>query len=175
MSMWSTLTMYSKRFLDVLIDIFTLAEATVKQSFVVIYILNTIFISIAFVLSLFVFWSLVHRLLDRISGKGPNKNRVVVIVHWVFLALFAAVIIARCGVYIAVVVGDYSSDFNDIYVEKNNYRMMASLSIIYCAASLEVLAWMVFIFVKAGIEKRVCIPPSPGLVLLLFYTAHELT
>lgn len=151
---------FSARITNIIVLFFTILNETVKNSFVVVNILNLIFYLTAFMLGFFVFWYLVHKLLERVTERSPsNIYGIVAIAHWVLLAIMSAIVVAECAVYIAYIAKSFINPDKLLILLINLYQLSSALDIICWIASIEILGFMIFIFVKAGTEKRVCTSP----------------
>lgn len=154
------LMIYSALVTNIIALILSIVEATVKESYVVISILNLIFYLITFLLGFFVFWYLVHKLLERVTEtSSSNISRMVAMAHWVILVIFVAIAIAECAVYIASVAENFIDSYASWLLTYDFNNVSSALTILFWVASIEILCWYIFIAVKAGTEKRVCICP----------------
>lgn len=157
---------YSALVTNIIALILSILEATVKESYVVVSILNLIFYLITFLLGFFVFWYLVHKLLERVLERtSSNINRIVTIIHWVILVIFCAIAIAECAVYIASVAENFIDSYASWLLTYDFNNVSSALTIIFWVASIEILGWYIFIAVKTGTEKRVYISPFLPVIL----------
>ncbi|KAJ5083503.1 hypothetical protein N7456_012930 [Penicillium angulare] len=133
--------------LQVVPDIIYLAAVWVKQSYVIAYILNYIFALASYSLLFGVFYMIIHRSLDRLTDSD-KPYLAVNVVHWVIVGIVAAVSIADFGLYAALTVKEVESDLTYKLLKTQN-RLYVARCIIYFIVSFEVLAWSIFVAVKA--------------------------
>lgn len=140
----------------VIYDCFFLSSATLTQYFRIDWIIQTFFSYLSDCLGFFVFYNLIHGLLDRLIDAG-NPYKVVKILHWVVLGIVSALSLACWGLMVAAenyevyeMRGYYPTGPNLISV--NSYVESAQ-SILYLVVSIEILVWAIFIAVKAGSHR----------------------
>lgn len=101
----------------------------------------------------FVFYNLIHGLLDRLTDAG-KPYAVVSAVHWVVLGVVSMLSIAAWGLYIAFevleVTKGYTSSNNVIMAD---IKVGSVQAIVYWLISLEILAWPLFVVTKAGFYR----------------------
>lgn len=116
----------------------------------------------------FVFYNLIHGLLDRLTDAG-KPYAVVAIIHWVILGIVSALSVAGWGLYVAYQVYDVNHTYSGSYSLSLVYeKVWAARTILYWVVSLEILAWTIFVFAKAGSHrfnskvrfKNLCLPHS---------------
>lgn len=140
-----------------------IADAYVTEYYRIILMLVTFFNLLATLLIFYIFWSLIHRLLARLTDSG-KPYAAVTIIHWILLGILTAVSIANWGMYVAYEVGQVT------YIRMDLALAWADLdnaqTIIFWLLSMEIVAWTIFVTVKAGTHRflsRVCItnPHTP--------------
>ncbi|KAJ5256956.1 hypothetical protein N7478_013060 [Penicillium angulare] len=148
--------------LQVIADILYLAIVWVKQSYVIAYILNYVFGLASYSLLFAVFYMIIHRSLDRLTDSG-KPDTAVKVVHWVIVGIVTAVSIADFGLYTAVTVKQVESDLTYELV-KSQRNLYAARCIIYFIVSFEILAWSIFVAVKARTSQFVSKTPVHWIV-----------
>lgn len=148
--------MYSARVANIIILFLGIFQATVQQSYIVLYVLSQIFYLIAIMLGFYIFWHVIHKLLERVTEKNANRSfALMAVIHSVLLGIMSAIAAAECAVYIAFIAKSIGG-FTDLLLLAYEYSALsASLSIICWLASTEILGWTIFVFVKAGGDKKV--------------------
>ena len=148
--------MYSARVANIIILFLGIFQATVQQSYIVLYVLSQIFYLIAIMLGFYIFWHVIHKLLERVTEKNANRGfALMAVIHSVLLGIMSAIAAAECAVYIALIAKSIGG-FTDLLLLAYEYSALsASLSIICWLASTEILGWAIFVFVKAGGDKKV--------------------
>ena len=101
----------------------------------------------------FVFYNLIHGLLDHLTDAG-KPYALVSSIHWVILGLVSALSLAAWGLFVAWEV----LDVNDVYsgpldVTMAYVKVDGARSIVYWIVSIEILAWAIFVIVKAGSHR----------------------
>lgn len=146
-------------------SIFYLADATVTYYYVIVLMLGEFFALLTECLLVYVFYNLIHRLLERLTDSG-KPYAPVKIVHWVFLSILAIISVADWGVFVAMWVGMVNRQPNFYELWDTGAKLAASRSIISWLIALEILAWTIFVLVKAGSHRfaskvrRLSVPPS---------------
>lgn len=120
--------------------------------YLIIFMLQTFFILLGICLVFYVLWSLIHRLLARLTDSG-KPYAAVTIVHWVLLGLIALLSLVDWAIYVAYLVLVVQS--SDLELGNHWVKYEASLYIIFWLLSLEILAWAIFIMVKGGTNRFV--------------------
>lgn len=133
--------------LGVIYSIFFFAEATVTYYYVIVLMLQYFFGVLTDCLILFVFYNIIHGLLNRLTDSG-KPYAIVQIVHWVLLGIMSAISIATWGLYVAFEVAFINSNIS-YYLEHNMSLLSASRSIILWVMTLEILAWTIFVAAKS--------------------------
>lgn len=132
-------------------EIFFFANATVQMYYVIDLMLNEFFGLAAGCLIFFVFYHLIHSILNRLTDAG-KPYAVVAIVHWVILGLVSVVSLATFGLYVAFQV-QYVQNYYYSSIAKQYNNLEAARAIIWWILSLEIVAWFIFIVVKAGSHR----------------------
>jgi len=131
-------------------------KATVQQSYVVVSMLNQIFYLIAVMLGFYIFWKLIQKLLERLAEEKPSKAfALVAITHWILLGMLSALSAAECALYIAFIAKGINVGEGYMKLAYEYNKVSAALSILCWIASMEVLGWIIFIFVSAAPDRRV--------------------
>lgn len=130
-----------------------LAEAVVTQYYAIDLFLYDFFSLLTQCMLIFVFYNVIHKLLDRLTDTG-KPYAAVVIIHWIVLALAVALAVASWALYVAceVKIVQDSYDFNVVRIYN---QIESARAIFYWIISLETLAWSVFATVKAGSHRFV--------------------
>lgn len=137
--------------LGMIYKIFFLADATVTYYYVIVLMLQYFFGLLSDCLILFVFYNIIHGLLNRLTDSG-KPYAIVQIVHWVLLGIISAISIATWGLYVAFEVALVNSNIT-YYLAHNMNLLSASRSIILWVMTLEILAWTIFVAAKAGSHR----------------------
>ncbi|KAJ5159594.1 uncharacterized protein N7482_006598 [Penicillium canariense] len=132
-------------------EIFFLADATVTMYYVIDLMLNELFFLLAGCLLFFVFYNLIHSLLDRLTDSG-KPYAVVAVVHWVLLGLVSLLSLATFALFVAVEVQFVQENYNSS-LGNHYFKMESARGIIWWILSLEIVAWFIFIAVKAGSHR----------------------
>lgn len=146
---------HSVRITNIINVLLVLCKASVAPTFVVISIFTLIFYLVAMLFGFFVFWHLIHELLESVAGRNSRKAAIA---HWVILAIFSALAISGCITYIASIAEiftGYRTTTYLLYLSGSANVVLAVLSILFFAASIEIGGWTIFIH-KARTEKTVC-------------------
>lgn len=147
----------SVRITNIIMILLVLCNGTVTTGIVAIPIINLIFYLISFLLGLYVFWHMIHKLLEWVVGR--ENNRKLRITHWVFLVIFWFLVLADYAVVIATAVTYTTSTYAMVpaaIMTATGALITAVVSIVFFVASLEILGWTIFISTKADSENKVC-------------------
>lgn len=120
--------------------------------YLITLMLTSFFNFLGICLTFYVFWSLIHRMLGRLTDSG-KPYAAVTIVHWILQGLIAVLSLADWALYVAYLAGtvtNYSTKLGQEWI-----RLESALYIIYFVLSIEVLAWSIFVVVKAGNHRFV--------------------
>lgn len=117
--------------------------------------LSSFFNLLGICLTFYVFWSLLHRMLGRLTDSG-KPYAAVTILHWVLQGLIVVISLADWALYVAYVVATVTNDSSSGYLLGRNWiRLESALFIIYWLLSAEVIALSIFVVVKAGNHRFV--------------------
>ncbi|KAJ5194718.1 uncharacterized protein N7498_008156 [Penicillium cinerascens] len=140
-----------------------LADAVVTQYYVMGLFLNVFFFLLSQCLLIFVFYNVIHKLLDRLTDTG-KPYAAVVIIHWIVLALAVALAIATWALYVVfevnMIQNSYGFDVSGIYS-----NIQSAQVIFYWVISVEMLAWSIFATVKAGSHRFVSKMPAIAFII----------
>ncbi|KAJ5120701.1 uncharacterized protein N7515_010089 [Penicillium bovifimosum] len=126
------------------------AETLVTYYYLIISMLWELFVVVAIAITFHIFWSFIHRFLARLSDSGRPSSAVAA-VHWIFFSIIFVVGLAEFALTVVTYVYMVNPGAGDIYSMANaGARLGAALKIIYWLMSMEILAWLAFIFVKSG-------------------------
>ncbi|KAI1839029.1 hypothetical protein DTO006G1_823 [Penicillium roqueforti] len=123
------------------------AEAQVTMYYLISLMLWDLFKVVAICLTFYVFWNLIHRLLGfiRVSGK---PHAAVTTIHYLLLGIIFVASLAEWGMcvasYVRSVVSTLNADMQWSWTQLN-----VAVYIIYWLLSLEILAWGIFLAIKA--------------------------
>jgi hypothetical protein len=120
--------------------------------YLITLMLSSFFMLLGICLTFYVFWSLLHHMLGRLTDSG-KPYRAVTILHWVLQGLIVVLSLADWAlyvVYVASTVTDYNKTLGNSWS-----KLEAALFIIFWLLSMEVLAWSIFVVVKAGTHRFV--------------------
>ncbi|PLB51247.1 hypothetical protein P170DRAFT_436314 [Aspergillus steynii IBT 23096] len=132
--------------LSVILLLVEFLEATVKQSYVVIGILQMIFRLLALLLLFYALYRVVHGILERIAFP-TGLLALVRNGHWGVLGICSLLVIANCAVRIASIVRTVeSSEAGGIAA--HDERLTTSRAVLFMIMSLEILLWAIFPVVK---------------------------
>ncbi|OOQ88472.1 hypothetical protein PEBR_12272 [Penicillium brasilianum] len=129
-------------------EIFFFANATVQMYYLIDLMLNEFFFMVAGCLIFFVFYHLIHSALDRLTDAG-KPYAIVAIIHWVILGLVSVVSLATFGLYVGYQVQNVQNYYYSKLAKPYN-NLEAARAIIWWLLSLEIVAWFIFIVVKAS-------------------------
>ncbi|KAF7178495.1 hypothetical protein CNMCM7691_007194 [Aspergillus felis] len=131
---------------------FYICEVTVKQSYVVMLMLQTIFWLLALFLMFYVLYQVIQAYLNRI-GNGGKTFLPVSIVHWVLLGVLGILMVVNAAMYIALLVMEVNG--NSQWQIIGHYNRIAEARIIVSwLMSLEVLVWTIFIIAKSRFSSK---------------------
>ncbi|KAJ6024195.1 hypothetical protein N7540_004992 [Penicillium herquei] len=137
--------------LEVIIDIFYLANATVKETYHIAYILSYLFSMVGYWLVFMVFYIIIHKLLDRLTDSG-RPYAILNAFHWVVLAIVAVISLADFGIYTALTVKEVE-ETTTVKLIKDSNKIYTARTIIYFIVSLEIFAWGIYVALKAGAHR----------------------
>jgi hypothetical protein len=144
-----------------------IAEAEVTMYYLISFMLRDFFKLAAVCLTLYVFWELIHRFLGltRPSGK---PHVAVTTIHYVFLGIIFLVSLAEWGLcvayYVRFVNSNYTSDLSWTWIQ-----VAGAVYILHWVLSTEILAWVIFLAVKAG-NNAFASKVSPTAILPIVHT-----
>ena len=134
-------------------EIFFLAGVTVTQYYLIDLFLYDFFLKFSECMLIFVFYNVIHKLLDHLTDSG-RPYAAVVIIHWIALAVAVALAVASWALYVGNMVAFVQSA--SVYNLETIYNKVVSAEVIYFwLISLEILAWSIFATVKAGSHRFV--------------------
>lgn len=139
--------------LDIVHRFFWILEVTVKQSWVVMLMIQRIFYLVAFLFLFYAFYQIIQTYLKRIAN-GAKAFTAVTFVHWAVLAILTALSITDFSMYIALQVMFVNSDSGVFDLSSHYAKVTGSRSILYWVASLEILLWAAFISTKSNILRQ---------------------
>lgn len=123
-------------------------EATVKQSYAVLGILQLIFGLLALLLLCYALFRVVHAALERISfPTGPSI--LVARGHWGAVGVLSGVVIANCAVRIASIVKDVEGGPAARGIAVHDNRLTTARAVLFMIISLEILLWAIFSTAKS--------------------------
>ncbi|KAJ5714763.1 uncharacterized protein N7483_011944 [Penicillium malachiteum] len=137
--------------LEVVVDILYLANATVKETYHIAYILSYLFSVVGYCLVFMVFYTIIHKLLDRLTDSG-RPYAVLSAFHWVVLAVVTVVSLADFGVYTALIVKEVEETYT-VKLLKDSNKIYTARTIVYFIVSLEIFAWGIYVALKAGAHR----------------------
>lgn len=115
--------------------------------------LQAFFSDLAVVMVVFVFYNLIHRLLNRLTDSG-NPYAAVAIVHWIIFSILAVISVAAWAMFVVVLVrsvqGPYT-DLSEFSLDVN--KVDGARTILFFVVSLEIFAWILFAAIKAGSHR----------------------
>ncbi|KAJ5690672.1 hypothetical protein N7462_005064 [Penicillium macrosclerotiorum] len=135
----------------VIYEIFYLAEATITQYYVIDLMLNEFFFLLGSCLLFFVYYHLINGMLDRLTDSGKPYAAVAVI-HWVVIGLVSLISLATWAMYVAYQVQYVNNGYTGA-LRQSYPKLESARAIIYWLLSLEILAWVIFVTVKAGSHR----------------------
>ncbi|OQD90888.1 hypothetical protein PENANT_c001G02445 [Penicillium antarcticum] len=139
-----------------------IADVYVTEYYRIILMLGTFFYFLATLLLFYVFWSLVHRLLGRLTDSG-KPYAAVTIIHWILLGIISAVSIASWGMFVAYEVGQVT--YISLEITLAWIDLDSALTIIFWLLSIEIAAWTIFVIVKAGTHRFLSKTPAISLLV----------
>ncbi|KAJ5098050.1 hypothetical protein N7532_005051 [Penicillium argentinense] len=136
---------------DIIYEIFFLAEAVVTQYYNIDIMLQIFFSVFTYCIIVFVFYNLIHRMLNRLTDSG-KPYATVAIVHWIILGIVTTVSLASWALSVVIRVKFVQDEyFSDISRDLN--KVDSARAIILWLISLEIFAWTVFVAMKAGSHR----------------------
>lgn len=115
--------------------------------------LQVFFSDLAIVMVVFVFYNLIHRLLNRLTDSG-KPYAAIAIVHWIILGILAVISLAAWAMFVVVrvryVQGPYG-DLTEFSLDVN--KVDGARTILFFVVSLEIFAWILFAAIKAGSHR----------------------
>jgi hypothetical protein len=130
----------------------TIAGTEVTMYYLIDLMLVSFFNLLGICLTFYVFWSLLHRMLGRLTDSG-QPYKAVTILHWTLQGLIVMLSLADWALYVAYTastVTSYNSKLGNPWI-----RLESALYIIFWLLSIEVLACSIFVVVKAGNHRFV--------------------
>ncbi|GFF32960.1 hypothetical protein IFM61606_07273 [Aspergillus udagawae] len=131
---------------------FYICEVTVKQSYVVMLMLQTIFWLLALFLMFYVFYRVIQAYLNRI-GNGGKTFLPVSILHWVLLGVLGILMVVNAAMYIALLVMEVNGSSQWQIIGHYN-RIVEARIIVSWLMSLEILVWTIFIIAKSRFSSK---------------------
>ncbi|RHZ63093.1 uncharacterized protein CDV56_109202 [Aspergillus thermomutatus] len=132
---------------------FYLCEVTVKQSYVVMLMLQTIFWLLALFLMFYVFYRVIQAYLNRIANGGKTFLPVSIL-HWIFLGVLGILMVVNAAMYIALLVMDVNGSYSQWQIIGHYRRIVEARIIISWLMSLEILVWTIFIIAKSRFSSK---------------------
>jgi len=130
-----------------------IAGAIVTQYYVIDLFLYDFFLLLSECMLIFVFYNIIHKLLQCLTDTG-RPYAAVVILHWIVLALAVALSVASWVLY--VVYDSMLVQGSFVYHLGMDYSKVESARVIFFwVISLEILACSIFVTVKAGSHRFV--------------------
>jgi hypothetical protein len=128
-----------------------LADVVVTQYYLIDLFLYDFFYLISQCMLIFVFYNIIHKLLDRLTDSG-RPYAAVVGIHWTLLVLAVGLSVASFALYVAYEVKfvqhSFGHNLGTIYTKVGSAR-----TIFFWLISLEILAWSIFATVRAGSHR----------------------
>lgn len=144
---------FSAMVLIIIEESFFLAGVTVTQYYIIDLFLYDLFLMFSECMLIFVFYNIIHKLLDHLTDSG-RPYAAVVIIHWLALAFAVALALASWALYVGYQVALVQR--SSVYNLGAIYNKLASAQAIYFwVISVEILAWSIFATVKAGSHRFV--------------------
>ncbi|KAJ6118453.1 hypothetical protein N7471_010262 [Penicillium samsonianum] len=138
------------------------AEAEVTKYYLISLMLWDFFKFVAICLTFYVFWNLIHRFLGLIRASG-KPHVAVTIIHYISLAIIFLVSLAEWGMsvasYVRSVTSTYDDDMQWIWTQ-----LIAAEYIVYWVLSTEILAWGIFVAIKARSNSFVSKMPAMAFI-----------
>lgn len=127
---------------------FYVFEATVKQSYVVLLMFQTIFNLLALILIFYVFYRILHNYLNRLyhSRKGFLKFTYL---HWGILGIISVLSLVEAILRIVTLVQSVNS-YDSLKLDLDLARLSGARMIISWLASLEIILCAVFVVIKSS-------------------------
>lgn len=131
-------------------DIFFLAKTTLTEYYRIEFLVLNFFQDLNYCLLFLVFYKLIDVFLDRLTDAG-RPYAPVTYLHWVVLGIVFALAIAQWSMNVAYQVFDVNKPFTEFIIVYEN--VSGAVDVVYWAVSLEIVAWTIFILVKAGSHR----------------------
>ncbi|GFF70090.1 hypothetical protein CNMCM8694_000229 [Aspergillus lentulus] len=131
---------------------FYICEVTVKQSYVVMLMLQTIFWLLAVFLMFYVFYRVIQAYLNRIANGGKTFLPVSIL-HWVLLGVLGILMVVNAAMYIALLVMEVNGS-NPLRILGHYNRIVEARIIVAWLMSLEILVWTIFIIAKSRFSSK---------------------
>ncbi|KAH2159298.1 hypothetical protein KXW33_005698 [Aspergillus fumigatus] len=131
---------------------FYICEVTVKQSYVVMLMLQTIFWLLAMFLIFYVFCRVIQAYLNRIANGGKAIFPVSIL-HWVLLGALGVLMVVNAAMYIALLVMEVNGSIQRQIVRHYN-KITEARIIVEWLMSLEVLLWTTYIIAKSKFSSK---------------------
>jgi hypothetical protein len=126
----------------------------VKQSYVVMLMIQQIFWLLALFLMFFVFYRVIQAYLSRIANGGKTFLPVSIL-HSVFLGVLGILMVVNAAMYIALVVMEVNGKSQRQLLGPYS-QILEAVVIISWLMSLEILLWTIFIIAKSRFSSKVC-------------------
>ncbi|KAJ5506736.1 hypothetical protein N7453_005693 [Penicillium expansum] len=143
------------------------AGAEVTMYYLISLMLWDFFRVMAICFTFYVFWNLIHSFLGLINASG-KPHVAVSIVHYLFLIIIFVLSFAEWGLcvgsYVRSVTSTYDETLQLIWTHVNG-----ATDILCWAFSMEILAWIIFVVVKAG--NHVFVSKMPAVAIITAATA----
>lgn len=127
-----------------------LADVVVTQYYLIDLFLYDFFLLTSECMLIFVFYNIIHKLLDRLTDSG-RPYAAVVGIHWTVLVLAVGLAIVSFNLYVGsevMFVHSFDDNLGTIYTKFESAR-----AIYFWLLSLEILAWSIFATVRAGSHR----------------------
>ncbi|KGO65589.1 hypothetical protein PITC_019070 [Penicillium italicum] len=95
-----------------------------------------------------VFWNLIHRFLSLITASG-KPHVAVSIIHYILLTIIIALSLVEWGLRVDSYVREVTSP-HDENMQMISRQVISASNLVCWVSSMEILAWMIFVVVKAG-------------------------
>ncbi|OJJ47019.1 hypothetical protein ASPZODRAFT_15705 [Penicilliopsis zonata CBS 506.65] len=138
-------------FLTALFLLFTIIGVTVKQSFVIMFMIGHVFYATGLVLLFYIFYELIQRYLERIAAGGKTFVPVA-IVHWTIVSLLGILSVVECVAYIVRLVESIDSKSYSL-LARNWTKLYGTQNVICWLMALEILIWVCFVTAKSGAHR----------------------
>ncbi|CAG8903512.1 unnamed protein product [Penicillium egyptiacum] len=132
----------------IVLEAMLVAETKVTMYYLISFMLIDFFKLVAICLTLYVFWGLIHRFLGLIRASG-KPHAAVTTIHSVFLGIIFLVSLAEWGLCVAYYVRSVTSHSVG-EIAWTWTQLNGAAYIVYWVLSTEILAWVIFVAIKAG-------------------------